>query len=897
MKNKLSLGILVILCAFALNAYRGDDDPFSAILKRMESYNDKYAQEKVHLHLDKPYYAVGDDIWFKAYVINTLTSKPSQISGALFVELINERDSLKQQLKIPLVMGIGIGDFKLPDSFTEGNYRIRAYTQWMKNGGTEYFFDKTIKIGNSWSNKVFTATSYRYETVDNTQQVNALIKFSGEDGVPYAGGAVSYEIQLSNRSIEKGKGITNAQGEVAISFLNKQPAIYKSGKIIATLTLPDEKKVTKEVLIKSTSDAVDVQFFPEGGNLVENLPNKIGIKAVGANGLGQDVSGSIIDGQGKEITAFSTTHLGMGNFILNPRPGQILSAKVKFKDGSEKVFGLPKPLAQGYVLSTNNTTGNIEIKIMLAPQMIGKGELKLVTQHNGNIYFVTRANSQKPLISASIEKSKLPSGIIQLTLFSPDNVPVAERLVFVNNPTDQINTAVNADKQSYGKKENVSLTLNAIANSKPVEGTFSVSVTNTTAVKPDELNESNILTSLLLTSDIAGYVEKPNYYFLNNEQQTLKDLDDLMLTQGWRRFQWKNVINGIVPPNIHQPEKTLKISGTVVNFGGKPAPKTKVSLYSTSGGFFGVDTLTDANGRFNFDNLTFGDSTKFIVQARTEKGKRNLDIKLDVVSGQLVTKNKNTGDIILNVNEGLSDYLEQSKKYFDQLARSGRLERSIVLKEVNIAEKKNKVVNSSNLNGNGNADNVITADQLQNCVTLSQCLQGRVPGLMISNGIASLLRNRGVPMQIILDGMYVEPEFLDNIIPNDIETIEVLRTIGYTAIYGSRGGGGVLVINTKRGGSGSNSGSRYVPGIVTSSPKGYNAPRTFYSPKYDTPSDQTVPDLRSTIYWNPLITTNANGKAVFSYYNSDEAGTYRVVVEGIDMMGNLARSVFTYTVK
>jgi TonB-dependent SusC/RagA subfamily outer membrane receptor len=371
-----------------------------------------------------------------------------------------------------------------------------------------------------------------------------------------------------------------------------------------------------------------------------------------------------------------------------------------------------------------------------------------------------------------------------------------------------------------------------------------------------------------------------------------------VLTQGWRRIIWNNVIKDLAPSIRYQPEKSLAVSGTITTLGGKMIPKTKVSLFSTSGGFLAIDTLTDDNGRFNFDRLGFRDSTKFIVQARTLKGKRNVDFKMDVVSGEVVTKNKNTGDVIVNVNDALSGYLQQSKNYFDELTRRGDLERSLVLKEVKIVEKKNKVKNSSNLNGSGNADAVITAEQLQNCITLSQCLQGRVAGLIIRNGIAFLTRNAGGgPMQLIVDGMYMEPDFLDNIIPNDVETVEILKNGGYTAIYGSRGGGGVLIITTKRGGSSGYNSSRSVEGITTFMPKGYTPSRAFYSPKYTPESADIAPDFRSTIYWDPFVITDATGKGKFSYYCSDEPGMHRVVVEGIDMFGNLSRAVYTYTVK
>jgi TonB-dependent SusC/RagA subfamily outer membrane receptor len=887
MKYKLSLFALLTLSLAAVFAFRFQDDPFSTILKKMEIYAKGYQQEKVYLHLDKPYYAVGDDIWFKAYVVNAQTSRPSDISGALYVELLNEKDSVKQFLKLPLVSGIGVGDFKLAESFTEGNY----------NAGTEFFFDKTIKIGNSWSNKVFTNASYTYEKKNAAQQVNALIRFSDKDGNPYSSANVNYDVQLSFRSVLKGKATTNERGEINLTFQNAQPGIYKSGRVTATLTLPDGKKVIKDVLIKSTSNDVDVQFFPESGNLVEELPSKVGFKALNSDGLGEDITGIITDNDGQEVNKLQSTHLGMGNFVVNPQPGKTYTAKVKFKDGSERSFELPKAIPQGYIISAVNNADNIQVKILVSQGLLNKGELKLVTQHNGNIYFATRSNSAKPVISTVIKKQDLPTGIIQLTLFDGENKPVCERLVFVNNDADKIATTVKTDKETYSPREKVTVDLGAQFQAKPVQGSFSVSVTNTKSVTPDELNESNIFTTLLLTSDLVGYVEKPNYYLNDNNAEVRNNLDNLMLTQGWRRIIWNNVINNLSPNIRYKPEKSLAVSGAIATLGGKMIPKTKVSLFSTSGGFLSMDTLTDDNGKFNFDSLSFRDSTKFIIQARTLKGKRNVDFMMDVVSGEIVTKNKNTGDVTVNVNDALSGYLQQSKNYFDELTRRGLLEKSLLLKEVKITDKKNKVKNSSNLNGGGNADAVITAEQLQSCVTLSQCLQGRVAGLMFRNGVPSLMRNNGAPMQLIVDGMYMESDFLDNIIPSDVETVEILKSIGNTAIYGSRGGGGVIIITTKRGGGNTFNSSRSVEGITTFMPKGFNVSREFYSPKYSPESTDSAADYRSTIYWNPLIATNEIGKAQFTYYCSDEIGTHRIVLEGIDMFGNLSRTVYTYTVK
>ena len=893
-KISLALSFLAVLIGFA--AFRVDDDPFTAIIKKLDEYTTKFQQEKVYLHLDKPYYAIGDDIWFKAYILNSKTQAPSEISKILYVELINEKDSVKKLMKLPVMGGITWGDFKLTDSLGEGNYRIRAYTNYMRNFGTDFFFDKTIKIGNGWANKVFTFTDYKFSRESNLERVTATIHFEDKNGVAYKENEVSYEAQLDFRTVAKGRTKTNSSGDAVISFTNSQSFVNKKGKIVATITLDNKQKIVKSIPITSTSNDVDVQFLPEGGTFVEELPQKIAIKAINGTGNGEDITGKIIDDSGADVMKIETTHLGIGNFTLNTQPGKTYTAKINFKDGSEKDFKLPIAQKSGYALAINNLdTGKVIVRLMASASLTTGDELRIVAQQAGNVYYVSRAKVDKQVLVATIPRNKLPSGIIQFTLFSPTNQPIAERLIFNKNKADVIDVKLNSSGASGSRKGKSSFAFDASNNDKPIFGSFSVSVTNASKVTPDEDNESNIFANLWLTSDLAGHVEKPNHYFLNNDLKTIRELDDLMLTQGWRRFLWKNVISGTGPVLTYKAEQSTSISGTVTK-GGKPVPNGKVMLMSTKGGFFVMDTVTNAEGKFNFDNLVFNDSTKFVVQARTKADRKFVEINVDAVPYQIVTKNKNSADVEINVNNVLMKYIKESDNYINEMTRLGLLERTIKLDEVVVTEKKNPAKNSSNLNGAGNADFVLTAKDLSSCALLSQCLNGRLPFVLFRNGIPYSTRSPNTPMSVIVDGMQVEPEFLDNLNAADIETIEVLRSIGNTAIYGSRGSGGVLVITTKRGG-GVASYNNYAPGVVVVNQKGFSIARDFYSPKYDSKASGAKADYRSTIFWAPQVVANQDGKAKFDFYNADEAGTYRVVIEGIDAEGHLARKIFTFDVK
>ncbi|MBP8067472.1 MAG: TonB-dependent receptor, partial [Pedobacter sp.] len=295
------IGLMALLIS---SAWIAKEDPFLALIKKLEEFAKLYPTENVHLHLDKPYYAIGDDIWFKAYVTDSKTAAPTTISNVLYVELIDETDSLKKQLILPMQSGISWGDFKLADTLAEGNYRIRAYTQWMRNAGPDFFFEKAIKIGNSWANKVFVKAENLLSKEGINEKVNSTIRFTDKNEQPYTNVEVTYSAELGEKIVTKGKTETNSNGEINIPIVNTQPNTNQSGKITATLTLPDKQKVTKIIPIKTTSTAIDVQFFPESGNLIQDLPNRIAFKAINAQGKGEDIKGSVFDNDGEEITTF-----------------------------------------------------------------------------------------------------------------------------------------------------------------------------------------------------------------------------------------------------------------------------------------------------------------------------------------------------------------------------------------------------------------------------------------------------------------------------------------------------------------------------------------------------------------------------------------------------------------
>lgn len=891
-----------IIASIVVLGFVRDDEPLKKILQQIEKYRLQYPQEKIHLHMDKPYYAIGDNIWFKAYVVTADKNELSDLSKILYVELINDKDSVKQSLALPINMGLTWGDFSLTDSLKEGNYRIRAYTNWMRNFGEEYFFDKTFTIGNSISNTVLTQADYTYSKEAKGQKVMASLNYADMAGQPLINKEVTYQVVLDFRTILRGKGTTDSKGNLLVSFVNNQPFILKSGKILTTIRLDDKISASKSFPVKSTSNETDVKFFPEGGDMINGIDTRLAFKALGSDGLGIAVSGYISDQNNTRISEFKSEHAGMGSFKIKPVVSNTYIAHITFEDGSEKEIPLPKVKAQGYVLTTDNSDPN-ELRIWVSTTELVQpdSELTLIAQSNGQVQFISKNKTYNNTFSGAIPKSRFPTGILQLTLFSSKNEPVAERLVFINH-SDFLKINLSTNKPEFQKREKVKLMLDVNdPKGKPTHASFSIAIVDETKVPVDEASETSIISNLLLSSDLKGFIEQPNYYFTETNADKVRELDNLLLTQGWRRFEWKNILSNNYPSLVYQKEKSMQVSGKVTSLTGKPVIGGKVTLFSSSGTSFMLDTLTDNNGVFRFDNLYFNDSTKFIVQARNEKDKKNVEILLDRIPAQLVTKNKNEAMLEVNVNKSMFAYLKNSRAQYDDLKKNGLITRNILLDEVKVVDTKVLVKNSSNLNGPGRADAVITAEQLQNCFNIAMCLQGRVAGIMVMNGIVYSTRSMSfsgpVPMQLVLDGTFLEPEFLSSINPNDVESIEVLKSGFSSAIYGLRGYGGVLIINTKRGED--NRGYRtFAPGIMGYNPKGFYKGREFYSPNYDDPEiNKKIADLRTTIYWNPNVISDSTGKASVEFFNSDGTGNYKAIVEGINVDGTIGRQIFRYSVK
>jgi len=653
-----------------------------------------------------------------------------------------------------------------------------------------------------------------------------------------------------------------------------------------------------------------IQFFPEGGNLITDVYSKVAFKAVGPDGFGINVNGVVVDNSNTEIARIVSTHLGMGVFDFTPQLGRTYKAKLTFADGSKSSADLPLAEEKGITLSVNSSDPEkvaIEIRANrnYYTENLNK-ELNLLIYSQGAIRRL-KTKLDNNVLYLDLPANTFHTGILQVTLLSQTGEPLAERLSFIQN-NDLLNLGITSNKTVFSKRENVQLALN-VKNKEgnPVNGSFSVSVVDESKILVDENAENSILSYLLLTSDLKGYIEKPNYYFAHVTDVTRKDLDILMLTQGYRRFVWKQLLNDNTVAGIaHKPEKDgIDITGHLKSKEGKPIVGCVITLIPASGGGQVSTAETDTRGKFRFANMVFTTGTRFILKIKSSQSK-NAVLTFDDLAPEPIVGDGESFDKRYDANADLLASLQNTQK--PAFIQADSASTGLKVKEDNAkAFKRMDNYRSSNIVGPGHADQVIMGDEFKNYPSLSLALSSLGHGVVVYGGVASLRSSLTIsgmsqhfsPMLVIVDGANMGAGYpIESYNPGSVETIEILKGAN-ASIYGVQGGGGVLVITTRTGAGREEMISKEMsPGIFSIEPKGFYKAREFYSPSYDAVQPaNNVPDWRTTIFWKPDINTDADGNASLNFFNADGAGTYRVVIEGIDAKGDLGRQVYRYKVQ
>ncbi|WP_316829996.1 hypothetical protein [Pedobacter aquatilis] len=837
--NTIKLTLLLLLASSSLCAQ--ENNTFSSkIIKQYDSIRTLSPREKVYVHVDRDLFAVQDTLWFKAYLVDAGINSFSKISGLIYFEMIDANGTVVQTMSMPTTMGITWGAFALKQEvYKKGDYTFRAYTNWMQNFKDVYIFKKPIKIIDFLSEE---------STTGNSKKTSAPPQNS-----PAATGKPATEI--------------------------------------------------------------DIQFLPESGALLSDKWQKIAFKAMNDAGKGIKVKGTVTDSKQQNVVNFESNDKGMGILEMLPLAAESYTVNLDGYDMAKKI-AFPKVNVTGTYLNVTNSYKADSIKILIYSDLPDQ-ELTLIGQSRGIVCFSAKLKSQKQYKPIWIPKSLFPTGVCQVILQNTKEQNINQRNFFINHQ-DELKLTVNSAKSTYNIRDSIAISMLAKnAEKQFITGSFSVAVTDDNQSSKDSLNDANIRSYLLLTADLKGEIETPGYYLNNFNEQKHQDLEALMLTQGWVSYNWEST-----KAPSYKAEKDFEISGRVSNMMNKPGVNAKIILLGNKKFSTVRDTVTNENGLFKFTDFPAMDSTAFVIQAKNSKGKTGtLGIELNEFHRApfLIPSKRKTLNIDYTTDSIAKQFEKIKNDEYEKGIRSG-----IALREVKITGKR-IIKGSKNLNGDGNADQTITEGDLDKVAkkTLLNVLEADVKGFRRGTHRRSVVPDYFINSDIfklIIDGVDVDffyapftetiyehfeyiKGYLDFYKAEDIKGIEVMASKRYSNTYFSefqkpldQGEYAYIEVTTR---TGEGPFVRHAANMYNYKPQfSYGDNKIFYSPKYTaTNKNDSKPDYRSTIYWNPHLLTNENGEASFSFFSADKRGSYTVWIEGSDMNGNFGFKTMKLEIK
>ncbi len=875
----------LLLAGFALLpnlAFSQSANPVPELERQVSLLNEKAKsaqEEDVFLRFDKSFYATGDTVWFQATLLNRADHTPSQKSVKLYVEFINDSSRLVSQHVIPLKYGLGGGFIPVPTKLRPGIYGVRAYTNWMQNRGEDYFFYRSIQVGGTDNSSWLVRYTTHHPANSSSNAISLDLQLSDLAQRPLSLRPVEVKILDDDHSFVKSTQSTSVDGTLSLQV---SPPKGGTGRLSVTVQDKQDNRGHRLSFPVYAGLDHDVQFLPESGYLVAGLYNKLAVKILNDHGLGANAQGIVLDSKQQQVASFATTHAGMGSFYLKPLAGESYTAKLTFSSGDSKTTALPGVKASGTVLHVNAVPGSdsLFVSVNASQGFSPSGDsYSLIGQTRGTVYYAAAFTLDKGVVKVKIPKASFPGGIAHFLLIGPGDRTLNERLVFVS-PINQLDLSLVPSKQKFRVSDSVAVDIRATsASGTPVSGVFTVSVTDDSQVRSDSL-ENNLLTHFLLTSELKGNVESPYWYFKKNDPETTEALDNLLLAQGWVTYDWDKKTEPSRKPTF-EAESDFNVTGTLSNLLNKPAAGRKVTLMAPKAFLF-MDTLSNAEGRFTFDNLPVTDSMAYFIQVKKPNDKSSpAGLKLQEFTP--ATPRFRPSAVLdpwfVSPDTLLRNYLQTAPRQQRYLADLDTL-RGNVMNEIVLSAK--KTIEDPET---GQEEKItFSLDQKtfehDNEMSLLDLFELRLKGFQ-----RTTFRVDGLP----IFGVYVDkqPVTRKQIITflKTTKAKDILKLETYSKWISRAGRPPVLVsivMITSRGGVGP-----YMPTLYGSyvyRPLPIQKPTNFYRPRY-TAEKTSNRDLRSTLHWEPLLVTDDSGKSGFSFFTASRPGTYTLLLEGTDLTG------------
>ncbi len=783
---------LLFISSFFFVTNAKSQDNLKAIQSSIKEYYQNTIEEKIFVHTDKSFYLTGEIAWFKLYVVNAANNKPLTLSKVAYVEILDSNNKAILRAKIALKEGEGNGSFYLPVNLNSGNYKFRAYTNWMKNFDVSFFFRKNISIVNMQ------------------------------------------------------KGLNASAIKPAHQY--------------------------------------DIQFFPEGGNLVNNISSKVAFKGTNEHGRGIDFNGVILD-NGDTLLSFKPQHAGMGSFTFTPLPNHIYKASIKLSSGENVLKALPTAYSSGDVLNVVDSAD--KIKAVVQSDLLSGHEVFLFV-HSGDDSMLSLGRFlQDGKATFIFDKAMLGNGISHLTIFNELRQPVCERLYF-KKPEKELAIKLNADQSNYSRRNDVNLNI-AVENDDQEMDSVSLSMS---VVRLDSLqsnDDPSIDSYLLLTGDLKGFVEDPGYYFMKDDAETKIAIDNLMLTNGWRRFKWENLLKNTKPffafiPEYNGPIIQAKVVSTLTG-----NPTNNIETFISVPGFAADfnSFVSDEGGLVKYELKNVYGEQEIILQSNI---RRDSIYKFDYVDP---------------FSNKFSDAPLPEFSFRQETANALR-EESISMQVQNIYSGKNiKVFLKPQVDSTPfyvNADASYLLDNYTRFTTIEEILreyvtlvdvrkrEGRFHYDVFDNATNQSFNSDPL---VLLDGV---PMFdLNNFMLVDPLKLQKLDVLNRKYFLGNSSFNGILSWSSYKGNLADADLSNHV---TTIDYDGLQMEREFYSPVYENDAELSshIPDFRNVLSWFPHIKIATGGSQKIHFYTSDLPGKYLVMVQGISASGIPIVSTTTFSV-
>lgn len=911
-RTRLPLAILTIASFFLLSADTGRNF-MHELKKQVQEYNDLHPEEKVFLHLDRNSYAPGEDIWFRGYVLNRSSQQASDLSRTLKVLLLTPDGTTLSDTEFEIHKGQVRGSLQLPERSDEGPYKLLAWSSWMRNQESSTVFSRDLLVKKTTQPELLVPNvlldlQLHSPSVMPGEEIKIGLNAQTTRQLLQDVVSITYRLHRNGRTIQEEERQVLNNGEALWRY--RVPDTLRQGLYSLHISASHQGEIQeRSIPVQVGIPDYKVQFMPEGGDLVAGLESKVAWRAVNQYGQGLDIEARIVDAEGRVQASTKTQFEGMGYFYIKPKAGESYQMEFRGPEGNSYTFPLPAVAEKDYVISyLGQNEEHLYLKIQSAyTSRYDRYYLRGLMQ-NSFRYVSSDRIAQFDIVKVPL--SKFREGIAQFTLYDKLHNPRAERLVYIHKGPS-LNISVRTNKQYYVFREKVAVDIEVRdEEGRPVEASLSLAAVDTLFYREGSLYD-HIGPYINLQSELQGNWRLPDSFTPDTEEGR-EILDLMMLTYGWRRF---NKL-GTPGDRVHQPQDY--ITGQVFYRSGKdrPAPGARVQVIPL--GLYNIQELTtDSLGRFYIDkSLLSSDLEGVIIRGLSAKDKENVRIKLNIderdpFTLSVLAEEAEAGEDVYGHITYQSDVVA-GKRYVEMEDFHGYL----MLSEVLIQEKRmrgERILDfpqryrnfkSNTRKGNTLVQGTNFLDLLRQVTNFSY--HDPNTGAIYFRGLRDIGRVRDTTVQteirenngalfVVNGSPYGQDYRAFNFISVEmIKEITVIKSAGTSAAFGGRAGEGVIFVNLKD--------DIEVPRtreqnfVVTDL---YDKPREFYAPKYKTKINPkfTVSDYRATIHWEPVIETDAMGRAHLEFYNGDRRSVIVGRIEGLGADGRLGSARFRYEVK